>query len=100
MNFTVSAQVTYSDITFDKDRIEFGLCTIHESVFTTLELTNTSSLPQSFGFIELPSYVDVQPGDGFGELLPFETVTLDVIFSAEIPQEYSFVLLVRTAINK
>lgn len=98
--FTVSAQVTQSDITFDKDAIEFGPCTTHESVVTTLQLTNTSILPQSFGFINLPSYVDVQPGDGFGELLPNETLSVDVIFSAEKPKEYSFILTIKSAIDK
>ena len=33
-----------------------------------------------------PQVVDIQPNDGFGTLLPLETIDLDVIFSAEKPK--------------
>ena len=41
-------------------------------------------------------FVEVQPGDGFGTLLPQETLPLDVIFSARKPREYSFELTCKT----
>ena len=100
VTFTVTATVTPSELTFDRDSIDFGSCTTHESVVATLHLTNTSLLPQSFGFVGLPAFVDVQPGDGFGEILPEETLAVDVIFSARKPREYSFDLVIKTAIDK
>ncbi len=97
---SVSATVTPSEITFNTHSINFGPCTTHESVTATLQLTNTSLLPQSFGFVSLPACIDVQPGDGFGEILPQETLTVDVVFSASKPREYSFELTVKTALDK
>ena len=44
--------------------------------------------------------MDIQPGDGFGELLPNESLSMDVIFSAGKPKEYSFVLTIKTAIDR
>jgi len=60
--------------------------------------------------------VDIQPNDGFGTLLPLETIDLDVIFSAVklkvvhmvkhnlsvylYPQEYSFTLRCKSGIDR
>ncbi len=98
--FTVSAMVTPSELTFDRDSIDFGPCTTHESVVATLHMTNTSLLAQSFGFLSLPAFVDVQPGDGLGEILPQETLAVDLVFSARKPREYSFELTIKTALDK
>lgn len=54
MPFRVVALVTVSDIEFNLESINFGTCTIHESVIVTIKLTNKSVLPQKFGFIDLP----------------------------------------------
>jgi hypothetical protein len=46
-------------------------------------------------------WLSVQPNDGFGTLLPYETLTLDVIFSPDLPQHYSCdKILLKTAIDK
>ncbi len=87
--------VTPSELTFDRGSIDFGPCTTHESV-ATLHMTNTSLLAQSFGFLSLPAFVDVQPGDGLGEILPQETLAVDLVFSARKPREYSFELTIKT----
>ena len=52
--FTLRAQVTVSDIEFGPSSIDFGSCTVHESVVASLQLTNKSLLPQEFGFVHLP----------------------------------------------
>lgn len=54
VTFIVTAVVTDSDITLSQTEVELGYCTIHESVVTTIELTNKSCLPQDYGFIHLP----------------------------------------------
>ena len=45
-------------------------------------------------------YVDVQPNDGFGTLLPLETIELDILFSAKKAKEYSFELTCKSGINR
>ena len=48
------ATVTESDISLSQATLDFGQCTIHESVFTSIQLTNKSCVPQDFGFVHLP----------------------------------------------
>ena len=50
-----------------------------------------------FSFVQ---YVDVQPNDGFGTLLPLETIELDILFSAKKAKEYSFELTCKSGINR
>lgn len=45
-------------------------------------------------------FVEVQPNDGFGVLLPLESLILDVIFHAKKAKEYSFELTCKTEINR
>ncbi|XP_035828407.1 cilia- and flagella-associated protein 74 [Aplysia californica] len=100
VNFTVQAVLTTSDLEFDVSDIDFGHCTIHESVKKTIKLTNLSILPQQFGFVGLPEYIEVQPNDGFGTLLPLETLELDVIFSPRKTRDYKLELVCRSLINR
>lgn len=100
MGFTVLAYVTPSELTFFPSTLDFDCCTTHESIYCTLTITNTSSVPQQFGFINIPDCVDVQPEDGFGELLPTESLDLDVIFSAKKPRLYQFELVCKSGLDK
>ncbi|XP_067826189.1 cilia- and flagella-associated protein 74 [Heptranchias perlo] len=98
--FTVHAIVTSSDLEIDQQKIDFGPCSIYESVWTTVRLTNKSILSQEFGFIGIPEYVDVQPNDGFGVLLPLETMNIDIFFKAKQAKEYTFELICKSEINR
>ncbi|XP_063273428.1 cilia- and flagella-associated protein 74 isoform X2 [Prinia subflava] len=100
VNFTVHAIVTTSDLEISPAQINFGYCTIYEAVQANVILTNKSILPQEFGFVGLPEFVEVQPNDGFGIILPLESLTLDIIFKATKAKEYSFELTCRTEINR
>nr|KAG5691853.1 hypothetical protein BaRGS_033457 [Batillaria attramentaria] len=92
--FTVNAVVTNSDLEFDVKNIDFGYTTVYESTKTTIKLTNKSILPQEFALLGCQRwYVEVQPNDGFGTLLPLETIELDVIFSPSKAFDYKFDLL-------
>ena len=98
--FSVLAVVTSADLSFSLDSIDFGSCTVHESIVVPLAVTNHSLLTQQFGFVHLPPCVEVQPNDGFGQLLPRETLSVDVIFSAKKPKAYSFELTCKTGIDR
>ncbi|XP_009869844.1 PREDICTED: uncharacterized protein CFAP74 [Apaloderma vittatum] len=100
VNFTVHAIVTTSDLEISPAQIDFGYCTIYEAVQANVTLTNKSILPQEFGFVGLPETVEIQPNDGFGILLPLESLTLDVIFKANKAKEYSFELTCKSEINR
>ncbi|XP_059685957.1 cilia- and flagella-associated protein 74 [Gavia stellata] len=100
VNFTVHAIVTTSDLEISPARINFGYCTIYEAVQANVMLTNKSILPQEFGFVGLPEFVEIQPNDGLGILLPLESLTLDIIFKANKAKEYSFELTCKSEINR
>ncbi|XP_056449584.1 cilia- and flagella-associated protein 74 [Gadus chalcogrammus] len=98
--YTVHAVVTTSDLTFDLAEVDFGHCSVRESVRTGVRLSNHSLLPQDYGFMGVPEFLEVQPNNGFGTLLPLETVDLDLIFSARKAREYRFTLTCRSGINR
>jgi hypothetical protein len=77
------AQVTPYGVEISESSIDFGFVTVHESAVAKVTLKNTSCLPQRFGFVDVPSCLSVQPGDGFGELLPLESRVIDMIFSPQ-----------------
>ncbi|XP_009708092.1 PREDICTED: uncharacterized protein CFAP74 [Cariama cristata] len=100
VNFTVHAIITTSDLEISPAQINFGYCTIYEAVQANVVLTNKSILPQEFGFVGLPEFVEIQPNDGLGILLPLENLTLDIIFKANEAKEYSFELTCKSEINR
>ncbi|XP_076421961.1 cilia- and flagella-associated protein 74 isoform X20 [Peromyscus maniculatus bairdii] len=100
VGFTVQAIVTTSDLEISPLEINFGYCTIYEAIRTEISLSNLSLLPQEFGFVGLPKYVDIQPNDGFGTILPLETLQLDVIFQPIKAKEYRFELVCKSEINR
>ncbi len=107
---------------FDITDINFGYSTIYETVTASVKLTNKSILCQPFGFVKLPDvrvtffliistkhifiyffrlkYVDVQPNDGFGTLLPNETITLDINFSPKVSKEFKFSVVCKSLVNR
>ncbi|KAJ8257605.1 hypothetical protein GJAV_G00187600 [Gymnothorax javanicus] len=100
VEFMVHAIITTSDLEFDRTDVDFGHCSVFESVKTSVLLTNRSLLPQDFGFLGVPEFVDVQPNDGFGTLLPLETLEMDIIFSPRQAAEYKFQLVCKSGINR
>ncbi|XP_008582098.1 PREDICTED: uncharacterized protein KIAA1751 [Galeopterus variegatus] len=100
VGFTVHAIVTTSDLEVSPSELDFGYCTIYEAIKTEVSLYNHSLLPQEFGFVGLPKFVDIQPNDGFGTILPLETLQLDVIFQPTKAKEYSFELICKSEINR
>ncbi|KAI3357114.1 hypothetical protein L3Q82_015582 [Scortum barcoo] len=100
VHFTVQAVVTSSDLQFDRTEVDFGCCSIYQSVKSSVRLTNLSLLPQDFGFLAVPEFIEVQPNDGFGTLLPQETLEIDLIFSANKAKEYNFQLCCKSGINR
>ncbi|XP_048873042.1 cilia- and flagella-associated protein 74 isoform X2 [Brienomyrus brachyistius] len=97
---TVHAVITTSDLEFDRTNVDFGHCTIFDSVKSSVRLTNLSLLPQDFGFLGIPKFIDVQPSEGFGTLLPLETLEIDLIFSPEKAGECRFPLTCKSGINR
>ncbi|XP_042557932.1 cilia- and flagella-associated protein 74 [Dipodomys spectabilis] len=100
VEFTVQAVVTTSDLELNPSEVDFGYCTVYEAIRTEINLSNHSLLPQMFGFVGLPKFVDIQPNDGFGTIMPLETLQFDVIFQPAKAREYNFELVCKSEINR
>ncbi|XP_066929117.1 cilia- and flagella-associated protein 74-like isoform X2 [Clytia hemisphaerica] len=98
--FVVKARVTSSDFEFASDEINFGHCSVYETVHHSIQLSNKSVLPQQYGFVNLPETIQIQPNDGFGTILPHENIDLHVYFSPDKAQEYRFNLACKSHIGR
>ncbi|KAM4570699.1 cilia- and flagella-associated protein 74 [Fundulus diaphanus] len=99
-HFTVQAIVTSLDLQFDQSELDFGCCSIYHVVRSRVFLTNMSLLPQDFGFVAVPEFIEVQPNDGFGTLLPQETLEIELMFSPKKAKEYNFQLRCKSEFNR
>ncbi|CAH8441740.1 unnamed protein product [Schistosoma turkestanicum] len=100
LELIVDAVITTTDLVLSPNPINFGCAEIHETVVTRLSITNNSLLPQNFGIVELPEFVDIQPNDGFGVILGKETIELEVLFQPKKAKDYHFSLVCKSGIGR
>lgn len=121
VQYNLHAIITTSDLEFNTKEIDFGYCTIYETARATVDLTNHSILCQPFGFVKLQEvnffffsfyskqlfiliykkkYVNVQPNDGFGTLLPNETIPIDINFCPKSAKEFKFTVVCKSLVNR
>jgi hypothetical protein len=81
-------------------KIDFGQCYTTQATMMPLRMTNKSALPQKFGFVKLPAECSVQPNDGFGTILPHETLIQKIIFAPKSAIGYNFNLHLKTTLNR
>tara|TARA_B110000091_G_scaffold204852_1_gene239967 strand:- start:1290 stop:3344 length:2055 start_codon:yes stop_codon:yes gene_type:complete len=98
--FRMKAKLTTSDITFDPPNLNFGPCYTDRTVSYPISITNNSALPQKFGFVKLPREISVPYQDGFGTLLPYETIERDILFSPLSAVDSNFSLTFSTYMNR
>ena len=117
--FTLRAQLTTSEIRFETPVTEldvarqlendaawgpfdgnFGSCYTTQSATIPVRMTNLSALPQQFGFVKLPRELSVDPEDGFGMMLPGETLLRNLIFSPYSATQHSVRATCRTTMNR
>eukprot|EP00217_Crustomastix_stigmatica_P004654 CAMPEP_0183788912 /NCGR_PEP_ID=MMETSP0803_2-20130417/57_1 /TAXON_ID=195967 /ORGANISM="Crustomastix stigmata, Strain CCMP3273" /LENGTH=1256 /DNA_ID=CAMNT_0026033063 /DNA_START=154 /DNA_END=3921 /DNA_ORIENTATION=+ len=85
INFTVRARLTSSDLVFTPSSLNFGNCHVGTTNSADLQVTNMSSLPQVYGFVDLPRGLSLQPSSGFGTIFPGETVNCTAQYAPEVP---------------
>ncbi|EFJ53186.1 hypothetical protein VOLCADRAFT_86216 [Volvox carteri f. nagariensis] len=94
--FSIRAQLTHTDLVFDPPSLDFGSCVMAERTALRLAITNPGRLPQTFGFVGLPSGLRVCPNGGFGHVLPGETLERLVSYQPPIVGPQSFTITART----
>ncbi|KAA6423269.1 MAG: flagellar associated [Trebouxia sp. A1-2] len=96
---SIRLQLTSTRISFHPSRLDFGECNLGEKTGVTVQVTNHSTLPQKYGFGRLPKGVSISPGDGYGMLLPLETISLTFSFMPSLTGPYNFQLECQTPLN-
>ncbi|CAH8468124.1 unnamed protein product [Heterobilharzia americana] len=100
LELMIDAVITTTDLSLSPNPINFGWAEIHETVTSRLSITNHSLLPQNFGIVEIPEFLDVQPNNGFGVILGKETIELEVLFKPKKAKEYNFNLVCKSGIGR
>ena len=79
VTFTIRAQVTAGDLVLAPTQIDFGACPVGSAVAVPLTIHNPGLLPCHFGFHSSAKGTQVVPGEGYGYILPGETITRKVV---------------------
>lgn len=79
--------------------LDFDKIYVNQCATRGLTLKNSSILPQKIAFVRLRKEVSVQPNDGFAVLLPNESMTFNVTFTALSAIKYDLQLEVATSQN-
>jgi hypothetical protein len=79
--------------------LDFEDVYVNQTACKEVTLTNTSILPQKVAFVRLKKEVKIAPNEGFAVLLPNESVTFDVTFTALAAVAYDFSITVMTSMN-
>uniref|UniRef100_A0A7S0CSM3 Flagellar associated protein n=1 Tax=Micromonas pusilla TaxID=38833 RepID=A0A7S0CSM3_MICPS len=104
--FTIKARVTRSDVSFDPPFLDFGDVPLGERGVLQLRVTNEGAIAQKFGVCgperremdESEGDVEICPSR-FGEMLGFETVSLDVGFAPKVVGEKVFCLTMKSLLG-
>ena len=67
---------------------------------TYVQISTKSKIRKTYLYWSFSQNMEVQPNDGFGTLLPLETLELDIIFSPNKTREYKLDLVCRSLINR
>lgn len=96
VNFSISMLPSPTKLVFDPPSLDFGTFATTEIRNLDLKITSTLQVPVDFGFVRLPNGVSIQPWDGFGLLMPNETVELQVGFQSPLSKKHEFEITVCT----
>ncbi|TGZ75055.1 hypothetical protein CRM22_000597, partial [Opisthorchis felineus] len=100
LKLVVSAVVTTSDLKLAPTAIDLGTVGLSETAVTRFSITNPGLLPQEFAIVNLPQYVDVQPNNGFGTILPEQTIELELLFTPDKVKEFKFRIMCKSGIGR
>jgi hypothetical protein len=96
VNFNILFTPSPTRLIFDPPSIDFGTFATTEIKYADIKISSTFQVPVNFGFVRLPNGVSVQPFDGFGLVMPGETVEVKVGFQSQIPKKHAFEVNVYT----
>lgn len=95
--FKLRFQPTTTDLYLTPSMLDFGKVPLNESAGVYLTITNPSLLPQKFSFgSKLPLGLSISPNEGYGSVLPGESLQLLAKFQPPISGLQYFGVTCRT----
>lgn len=92
VNFLVSFTPSSTKLTFEPSSLDFGTLLTTERKDIPIKITSMLELPCNFGFVKLPNMISISPCDGFGLVMPGETVEVVASFQSTLVKKHEFQL--------
>lgn len=90
VEFSISFTPSPLKLTFEPSSLDFGTFLSTEKKVVPLSITSSLMLPCNFGFVRLPNGVSISPCNGFGCIMPNETIEVDVCFQSQMIKKHDF----------
>lgn len=90
VEFSISFTPSPLKLTFEPPALDFGTFLSTEKKVVPLYITSSLMLPCNFGFVRLPNGVSLSPCNGFGCIMPNETIQVDVCFQSQMIKKHEF----------
>lgn len=81
VSIELHAELTTDNVVFNPPQLDFGLVYVENAYKAKFQVINQSALPQDYSFVRLPPAVSIMPNNGFGTLLPYETVEMYAVYN-------------------
>ena len=92
VDFAISVTPSPTKLIFEPSSLDFGTLLTTECKEITIKITSLLQLPCDFGFVKLPNTISVSPLDGFGLVMPGETVEVVASFKSTFVKRHEFQL--------
>ena len=99
IKFSICAQLTTGELVLTPTSIDFGSGPVGSSLIVPITIHNPGRLPCHFGFTLSSKNTRVDPGEGFGYLLPGETATRNVTHTITMAGRETFGLECNTLLQ-
>ena len=99
IKFSIHARLTTGELVLTPTSIDFGSGPVGSSLIVPVTIHNPGRLPCHFGFTLSSTNTRVDPGEGFGYLLPGETATRNVTHTITMAGQETFQLECNTLLQ-
>lgn len=99
VEFSVTFSTSSTRLIFDPNFIDFGTILNNECKIIDFKITSKLTVPTNFCFAKIPQSLSISPFDGFGLLLPNETVELKLRFQSTLIKKHDFDFQIATLVG-
>ncbi|EAY01921.1 hypothetical protein TVAG_068880 [Trichomonas vaginalis G3] len=96
VKFDITFTSSPTKLLLEPSSLDFGTFYTTESKSRTLSITSSLRVPVDYGFVKNPQGITISPFDGYGVILPGETIECDVTFQSKLAKTHNFELTLIT----